>query len=86
MLCTTQCQEDEKISHKLEKIFTKHVPEKGLTSPIYKDLLKLNNKKNEKKKKHRDFLGGPVVKNLPASVGNTGSVLGLGIKLLHSSG
>ena len=25
-----------------------------------------------------DFLGGPVVKNLPANEGDTGSILGLG--------
>ena len=27
----------------------------------------------------KDFPGGPVVKNLPVNVGDTGSILGLGI-------
>ena len=29
-------------------------------------------------KKFRDFLGGTVIKNLPASAGHTGSIPGLG--------
>ena len=28
-----------------------------------------------------DFLGGPVVKNMPSNAGNTGSVLGWGTKI-----
>ena len=29
----------------------------------------------------RGFLGGPVVKNLPANAGDTGSISGLGTKI-----
>ena len=34
--------------------------------------------KKKKKKKQQDFSGGPVVKNLPANAGDTGSIPGLG--------
>ena len=34
----------------------------------------------------RDFPGGPVVKNLPASEGDTGSIPGLGTKIPHATG
>ena len=34
----------------------------------------------------RDFPGGPVVKNLPASAGDTGSSPGLGTKIPHAVG
>ena len=30
---------------------------------------------------HRDFPGGPVVKNVPANAGDTGSILDVGIKI-----
>ena len=33
-----------------------------------------------------DFLGGPVVKNMPCSVGNTGSIPGQGTKIPHAWG
>ena len=46
-----------------EKIFAKHVSDKGLIPKISKDLLKLENKKG--------FPGGAVVKNLPANAGDT---------------
>ena len=34
----------------------------------------------------RDFPGGPVVKNLPSSAGNTGSSPGRGTKIPHAAG
>ena len=34
----------------------------------------------------RDFPGGPVIKNLPASAGDTGSTPGLGTKIPHAAG
>ena len=34
----------------------------------------------------RDFPGGPVVKNLPANAGDTGSSPGLGTKIPHAVG
>ena len=33
--------------------------------------------------KSRDFPGGPVVKNVPSSVGDAGLILGQGTKILH---
>ena len=36
-------------------------------------------------KKHWDFPGSPEVKNLLASAGNSGSITGSGIKILHDS-
>ena len=33
------------------------------------------------KQMHRDFPGGPVVKNLPANAGDIGSTLDVGIKI-----
>jgi len=33
--------------------------------------------KKKKKERKRDFLGGPVVKNLPANAADTGSIPGL---------
>ena len=32
----------------------------------------------------QDFLGSPVVKNLPCNAGNTGSISGLGTKIPHT--
>ena len=34
--------------------------------------------KEKKKKRKKGFPGGPVVKNLPANAGDTGSIPGLG--------
>ena len=34
----------------------------------------------------RDFLGGPVVKNLPSNAGDLGSIPGLGTKIPHAAG
>ena len=34
----------------------------------------------------RDFPGGPVVKNLPCSAGNVGSIPGQGTKIPHATG
>ena len=33
---------------------------------------------------NRDFLGSPVVKNLPCNAGNVGSIPGWGTKFLHA--
>ena len=40
-------QESEKTTHRIGEIFANHIPDKGLMSRIYKELLKLNNN-NEK--------------------------------------
>ena len=34
----------------------------------------------------RDFLGGPVVKNLPCNVGDVGSIPGQGCQILYATG
>ena len=34
---------------------------------------------------HRDFPGGPVVKNLPCNSGDIGSISGQGAKILHAT-
>ena len=34
----------------------------------------------------RDFLGGPVVKNLPSNARDTGSIPGLGTEIPHAVG
>ena len=38
-----------------------------------------------KKKKKWDFPGGPVVKNLSAKAGDTGSIPGLGVSICHGA-
>ena len=38
------------------------------------------------RKINMDFPGGPVVKNLPANVGDRGSIRGLGTKIPHAVG
>ena len=35
-------------------------------------------------KKVRDFPGGPVIKNLPANIGDSGSIPGWGAKIPHT--
>ena len=40
----------------------------------------------DKKKIHRDFLGGPVVKHLPSSAGDVGSSPGPGTKIPSAPG
>ena len=35
---------------------------------------------------HRDFPGGPVVKNMPSNAGDMGSILGRGTKITHVTG
>ena len=57
MLCKRQCQENQKTSHRLEKIFTKDVPDKGLLSKIYKEPLKFD-KKNTIVKAYRNVKAG----------------------------
>ena len=41
--------------------------------------------KIQKKKKFRDFLGGPVVKTSPSNAGGVGSIPGQGAKIPHAS-
>ena len=41
---------------------------------------------NYGKKVNMDFPGGPVVRNLPANVGEVGSIHGLGTKIPHAVG
>ena len=43
-------------------------------------------RKHKKLTPTRDFLGGPVVKNLPANAKNAGSILGKGTKIPHVMG
>ena len=43
-------------------------------------------KKEGKMSKMRDFSGGPVVKSLPANVGDRGSTPGPGTKSPHAKG
>ena len=43
-------------------------------------------RKTRFKKKLRDFLGGPVVMNLPSNSGDTGSIPGRRIKIPHAVG
>jgi len=50
--CVGPCEEDEKISYMLGKMFSNHVPDKTMVFRIYKKLSKLNSKKiNENKQK-----------------------------------
>ena len=44
-----------------------------------------NHKQNEKTT-HRDFPGGPVVKNLPSNAGDVGLIPGRGTKIPHAMG
>ena len=39
----------------------------------------------ESRRQIRGFSGGPVVKNLPSSAGDSGSIPGQGVKIPHAS-
>ena len=45
MLRKRDCQESEKISHKLEEMFAKDTSDKGLLAKACKELLKLSSEK-----------------------------------------
>ena len=64
-------QENEKTSHRQEKILANQISDERLLCRIHKELISNN-------KKIRGFPGGAVVENLPANAGDTGSDPGLG--------
>ena len=49
-------------------------------------MLQLEKTLNIKNGLGQDFAGGPVVKNLPANAGDTGSISGLGTNITHAAG
>ena len=55
------------------------------TVSAYKDLL-VKTLQTSLKMQGRDFPGGPVVKKLPSSAGDAGSILGQGTKIPHAAG
>ena len=46
----------------------------------------LSKNRNLQKNTHRDFPGGPVVKNPPSNAGDVGSIPGRGTKIPHAVG
>ena len=57
-----------------------------MVSKIYKEILKLNNKKTTQFKNGQAFPGGAVVESLPADAGGAGSSPGLGGSRVPRSG
>ena len=59
-----------------KKVFIIHLTDKELLSKHRKELVQISNKKTEA----RGFPGGPVVKTMPSSAGDTGSIPGQGVR------
>ena len=53
---------------------------------LFKTNLKFSVKLQHTKISYRDFLSGPVVKNLPSNAGDLGSIPGRGTKIPHAKG
>ena len=59
----------------------------GYNVSLYSNFIfmkKFSESQNGNKKMHRDFPGGPVVKNLPSNAGHAGSIPSQGTKIPHA--